>query len=347
MDNFENFDRVALAEPTYGREMISSLKSDLTGDCVVLCAPEAWEHVKDEFPKKPKAVAVPQSMDKSAIEKQVVDMPEAEVVFGIGGGSAVDAAKMYAFKRDKRLVLAPSILSVDAAFTKEIAVRIDDKVRYLGPVVPEKLLIDFDLLEKAPPALNRAGVGDVLSIYTALYDWKLADDVKGENYDEEKAEQAGQLLKLLVGGAKDIYESMEDGLKLLAELYYSEVNICEEAGSSRPEEGSEHYLAYCLESMTKRRFIHGELVAMGVIFATIYQCRPVKNIVEFLNTAGVEYRPKRIGTSYEEIKQALLYLPKYLEEESHLPYGIFHHRGMDEAAADELIKYYRIETCDE
>ena len=44
----------------------------------------------------------------------------------------------------------------------------------------------------------------------------------------------------------------EEGLRLLSELYVEEVALCEAWGDSRPEEGSEHYLAYCVEDISSR-----------------------------------------------------------------------------------------------
>ena len=60
-------------------------------------------------------------------------------------------------------MLAPSIVSVDACLTDAAAVRREGRVHYLGHVVPREVVVDFDLICKAPPELNRAGAGDILS----------------------------------------------------------------------------------------------------------------------------------------------------------------------------------------
>ena len=278
----------------------------------------------------PREVVVPESMELSLIERQIQDLPLCDYVFGIGGGSACDAAKLYAYLKKKPLVLIPSILSVDAPFTKSIGVRVGKRVRYIGEVYPEHLLIDFDLLQNAPPKLNRAGAGDILSIYTALYDWRLAADQVGELFDSDIAKQSKNLLQRLFDYAESIREATETGLKLLCELYYAEVNLCEQNGNSRPEEGSEHYFAYCLESITGGKYIHGELIALSVLISSMCQGQALQPIIDFLKTAQIEYRPNEIGVTIPQIEQTLFALPQYLEEESQLLYGIFHHRRMDE-----------------
>jgi len=325
------------AVPTYGRNLIQTLDKEFLADCVVFCAPEAWEIVRGRFPGRPREVAVPRSMEQSVIEEQIRAMPSAQTVLGFGGGSACDAAKMYAWMTGARLILVPSILSVDAPYTKAIGVRIDHRVRYVGEVVPAHLLIDFDLIQQAPPRLNRAGIGDILSIYTALWDWRLASEQTGETFDQATADRSRQLFDRMVRGAREIRDCSEQGLRLLSELFIGEVALCEEFGNSRPEEGSEHYFAYCLESITRKTYLHGELIAFAVILVSLYQEQPVDELIEFLREVGVEVRLERIGVSLPEVERALLALPEYLKQEKQLPFGIFHHRGASRDSVRALI----------
>ena len=325
------------ALPTYGRELLRALDADLFEDWIVFCAPEPWRDVESMFPGKPKAVVIPESMEQKPLEKQIGDLPKANVVFGIGGGSACDAAKMYAWKTGARLVLVPTILSVDAPFTKAVGVRVGGRVRYVGEVFPEKLLIDFGLLERSPKRMNRGGIGDVLSIHTALFDWKLARDRTGEAYDEEIAGQSQALLDRLLAGAADIGACNEKGLRLLSELFVGEIALCERFGNSRPEEGSEHYFAYCLEWLTRKHYMHGELIGLAVILTSLYQEQDTRHVIEFCAEASVEVRPKKIGIEPEEIREALLALPGYLQEETQLPYGVYHNKGVREIDAGRLL----------
>jgi len=329
------------ALPTYGRNLISTLPAAWFDRGLVLCAPEPWEFAKSAFPVKPLAAVVPASMEQSLLEAQIDALPAAGTVFGIGGGSACDAAKMYAWRRGARLVLVPTILSVDAPFTKAIGVRVDHRVRYVGEVFPERLLIDFDLLRKSPPRLNRAGIGDVLSIFTALYDWRLAARETGEAFDPAIAAASRALLDRLFLGSDEIRECTEQGLQLIGDLYVGEVALCEAMKNSRPEEGSEHYLAYCLESLTRKSYIHGELIACTVLLTSLCQEQAVDEVLEFLDRVGVEFRPGLLNVSYEELEKALVELPAYLKEERQLPYGIFHHRGMDAKTARRLLEKFR------
>jgi len=62
---------------------------------------------------------------------------------------------------------------VDAASLGE-APAVSSQVRYVGAATPDPLIADWDLIRTAPPHLNAAGAGDLLSIHTACWDWELA-----------------------------------------------------------------------------------------------------------------------------------------------------------------------------
>ncbi|MCB1152422.1 MAG: iron-containing alcohol dehydrogenase [Deltaproteobacteria bacterium] len=333
-------DKRLQALPTYGNNLLGELPSAVFDDLVVLAAPEPWEMLEADWPNPPNAVATRIDMELSLLEMQLDALPRCEWVLGLGGGTALDAAKMYAWRTGAKLVLAPSILSVDAAFTKAVGVRVGHRVRYVGEVLPEHLLVDFDLLRRAPAKLNRAGIGDILSIFTALNDWQLAHEKLGERFDPAIAAESKSLLESLWTRAVDIREGDEVGLKLLSELFVAEVRLCEIFGNSRPEEGSEHYFAYCLESLTHGRYVHGELVALAVLLTGLHQGQDVAPVIRMLDEIGVEYRPGQVGVTRDEIRRTLLALPEYIAEETQLLYGVYHDKGMNAATADELIEKF-------
>jgi glycerol-1-phosphate dehydrogenase [NAD(P)+] len=236
------------------------------------------------------------------------------------------------------LILVPSILSVDAAYTRAIGVREGSRVRYVGDVVPEHLLIDFGLLQSSPRILNQSGASDVLSIFTALWDWREAGKRTGEFYSVGIASESKVVLDRLLAGAAELRDVTDAGLRLLSEMFVAEVRLCEIVGNARPEEGSEHYVAYCIEAMTKKHFLHGQLVGMGIVLAGAYQGQDVTPIQDFFRVMGLDISPEANGLDRATVRQALLQMRDYVRSETQLLPGVFHFRnGIEPAEADRIL----------
>jgi glycerol-1-phosphate dehydrogenase [NAD(P)+] len=192
-----------------------------------------------------------------------------EVIYSVGGGLTADAAKYFAARLDLPLVVLPTALSVDAFLTAASGVRQDGCVRYIPTKVPERLVLDFDVLAAAPAWIRAAGITDVLSIATGCWDWKFAHE-KGQNpagmefitwvHDNAQSILQGGIECAEAAGLGD-----HQGLKSLYDCLAMEVQLCNQIGHARPEEGSEHYFAYCAEQFIGPGWPHGNLVGPGRI----------------------------------------------------------------------------------
>jgi glycerol dehydrogenase-like iron-containing ADH family enzyme len=188
-------------------------------------------------------------------------------------------------------------------------------------VKPELLLVDFDLIRAAPPRLNRAGAGDILSIHTGSFDWLLGHRNDGERYDRQVAQHCAELLRVLERNAAEIGRVSDKGIRALVELFEAENDLCESFGNSRPEEGSEHFFAYNAELRTGKQFVHGEIVCLGVLLMARLQQNQPDWVQALLEELGVLYRPSDIGLEPGELRDSLSTLGEFCREEG-LPYTI-------------------------
>ncbi|HID87182.1 MAG TPA: iron-containing alcohol dehydrogenase [Anaerolineae bacterium] len=302
---------------------------------VVVTMEEPWELAKGMLPAEPAAVAFVRDMDWDAVEKLERAIPAAERVVGIGGGSALDMAKYVAWRRNLPCDLIPSISSVDTFATKSIAVRERGHVRYIGFIVPKNVYVDYELIRQAPPRLNRAGVGDIISAHTALWDWALAHERRGERYDEGIVATFRDLLAALDENAPDIRRVSEKGVHFIMDAY-SRINlICRRLGSSRPQEGAEHTFAYNAEYLTRRHYIHGELVALGTLVIAAFQDNEWEWVQEILDRCGVLYQPRDLGISQEEFVRISRSLNSYSRKHGRR-YTVLDDRPLDEGFIEEM-----------
>lgn len=278
-----------------------------------------WNLFQKNYSWRPAHVHHVTDMDKDTLESLTERLPPCDVVVGIGGGSCCDTAKYLAWRRGCRMVLVPTIISVDAPLTNMIAVRVNKTVQYVGDIFPGELLVDYSLIQAAPPELNRAGACDIASIHTALYDWRLAHENTGEAYYPRIAEQARECLSILDAAADEVFRVTPRGIDTIVALYRREVEFCAEIGTSRPEEGSEHIVAYALEHLTRRHFLHGDLVGLGIWTMARLQDNAAEWALDLIRRCGL--RCHAPDASLPEIRQTLRTL-KAFKEEAGLFYSI-------------------------
>jgi len=275
-----------------------------------------WSGLARRLPA-PVRVVVAGAMELDALDAVAAAEPDAgEVVVGIGGGTALDTAKHLAWRTGKRLVQVPTITSVDAAFTDAIGVRVGGRVRYVGRVVPELVVLDVPLVRSAPARLNRAGIGDVLSCHTGLFDWRMAAGAgHGHPWRDDLAALGEGLLADLAAAADDVRAVSADGVRFLAGAYRRIGAACAEAGHSRFEEGSEHFWAYALEHATGAHLVHGELVALGVVLLSHVQGNDPLGARSVVERSGTRAHPADLGIARADGTAALLGLRDYARAE--------------------------------
>lgn len=330
------------AEEHRAIDVITSL-----GPCIIAKNDPPWSTLA---PNISNAVAVVDAWDMefAALEEQCTGdnmqraCADAEVVVGIGGGTALDTAKFLASRLGLRLVQIPTIASVDAAFTDAIGVREGGHVRYIDRIVPELVVIDIELIRSAPPQLNRAGIGDILSCHTGLFDWSLAA-VGGHGHSHRYDLEAlgRRLLRDLDAAIAEINNVTPVGIRFLLAAYREIGAACAEAGHSRFEEGSEHFWAYAYEHATGSHHVHGELISFAVVAMSHVQGNDPDWARDLVARSGARVHPRDLSIDCDVFVDTLTNLRDYVRAEG-LDYCIADARTIERA--DAIAAYRFCET---
>ncbi len=292
----------------------------------------AWEIVRSQVAFKAKSVISIQSATQEHWN-ELVGAVDGEVIYAIGGGLAADAAKYLAVQRNLPLLCVPTALSVDAIFAWSSAIRLEGCVKYIETTIPQKLIVDFQLIAAAPPSIRAAGICDVLSIATGSWDWKFAED-KGKNpdgmgYIPYVDDMAQAILRGVVDCAESAGAGEERGLRQLLDCIALETQLLNQVGHARPEEGSEHYFAYAIENWIGAGKPHAELVCPGTLIMAALQGQDIRPLKKAMQACHIRLN----SIDPQIIRNTLQQLPKYCEKNK-LPYGIAH--DLDENKISKL-----------
>jgi glycerol-1-phosphate dehydrogenase [NAD(P)+] len=231
-----------------------------------------------------------------------------DLLVGVGGGRAIDVAKTAALACEVDVASVPTSITHDGISSPVASLTDEAGMRSSVPAAtPAAVIIDLDVVEAAPPAMLRAGAGDLLSNLSAIEDWRLADARGQDTYDAYSA--------LIADGAARPVLSL-DGLvgpgriEVLAKgLVLSGLSMAT-AGTSRPCSGAEHLVSHSLDRLLGNAArLHGEQVALGTLVATVARGSPVADFRSAFHRWGLPAHPADLGLSMDLMAEAVMRAP--------------------------------------
>ena len=224
-------------------------------------------------------------------------------VVSYGGGSTIDIGKYIANKLDIDFICIPTMLSTNSYATDKVALIKENKKITLNAKIPDKIIIDNELLNLSKDE-NIYGLADVFSIYTALYDWKIAEKDILEKIDDNIYNMAEKLFKEVLEfvNNNELKDISENNIKLF-QFIGTAGYITNLYGTGRPESGSEHILAKEIEKRVN--IPHGISVSVGIIIMSIIQEQYNNNIVKSIMKLGILDKGKSYGLNLKTIADSL------------------------------------------
>ncbi|NLE03307.1 MAG: iron-containing alcohol dehydrogenase, partial [Crenarchaeota archaeon] len=177
--------------------------------------------------------------DVLTVEERIIEW-KPQVLFGVGGGTKIDVAKISAAHQGIPFISIPTALSHDGIASPLASVKGFDKPYSIKSQAPLAIIADTEVIAQSPWRSTISGCGDVISKFTAVKDWRLAHIERNEYYGEYAASLALMSATLVTENAKIIMQKNEQGLRIILEALISCGVAMSIAGSSRPCSGSEH-----------------------------------------------------------------------------------------------------------
>lgn len=319
----------------FGRNLIGELPNFVHRPYLVVTMDDLWAKFSAHFDEHLAGPYLVTTIDGDELADEVAALPPANCIIGLGGGQALDVAKYFAWSRRLPLFQVPTSMSVNAAFGHRCGLRFSGKVRYVGWAVPEAVYVDFDVIQNAPPVVNRSGICEILCYHTAHADWRLAH-ARGKTetkwpYDPKLVAEAQAVMGAVMDALDDIRQVNEHGIRALMTANRWGGAAFHNAGwNPRHIEGIDHFLFYALEYYTGKKFIHGQPVCLGIYVGSLLHNAQPQAMLDAILRAGVDIRPEAMNISWDDVAQAMLSLSGFVRQAG-LWYGIAHEAAIDEA----------------
>jgi len=256
------------------------------------------------------AVVTIEEASFEAVETAVdrADAEGAGFLVGVGGGKAIDIAKLAGEQLGVGFVSVPTAASHDGIVSGRGSVPEGDSRHSVAADPPLAVVADTGVLADAPWELTTAGCADIISNYTAVKDWRLANRLKDVTYSEYAAALSEMTAEMLVDTADTIRPGLEESAWVVVKALVSSGVAMSIAGSSRPASGAEHLFSHQLDRVAAEPALHGHQVGVGAIVVEYLHTGANgawTTIRDALATIGAPTTAADLGVSEAEVLEAL------------------------------------------
>ncbi|MDD3407219.1 MAG: NAD(P)-dependent glycerol-1-phosphate dehydrogenase [Methanomicrobium sp.] len=229
-----------------------------------------------------------------------------DFILGVGGGKAIDLAKIVSYNLDCQFISVPTAASHDGIASSRASVPTAGGSVSMDAHPPHAVVADTEIIAKAPHKLMASGCADIISNHTAILDWELSHRVKGEPISEYAAALSKMTADILVKNAHLIYPGSEEGAWIVIKALVSSGVAMSIAGSSRPASGAEHKFSHALDILSPDKGLHGEQCGIGSIMTMYLHGGDWREIRKSLTDIGAPTTPKELGIDDETAVEALM-----------------------------------------
>jgi len=248
-----------------------------------------------------------EAADRQTVERLKAEMSEGTLLVAVGGGRAIDVAKVAAFERGNEFISVPTAASHDGIASDRASIReADGTKRSSAARPPIAVVADLEIISRSPRRLWVSGFGDVVSNKTAVLDWHLAHRIQGEYLSHYAATLSELSADVLMNSAEVVASGSVEGIRILVKSLVLSSVAMSIGGSSRPASGAEHLFSHTLDRIAPAPAFHGEQCGVGAIIMMYLHGGDWERIRSALSTVGAPVDAVGLGMGEETIVEALV-----------------------------------------
>jgi glycerol dehydrogenase len=248
--------------------------------------------------------------------RNIAEEQTSEMIIGVGGGKILDTAKAVAYYTNVPVVISPTVASTDAPCSALSVIMTEDGLidRFLSyPSNPNMVLLDTEIIAKAPVRLLVSGMGDAMATYfeaKSAYSNEAVNSVGGQStlaaqalaelcYNTIISQGLKAKLAVEAGARTKAVEDIIEANTLLSGIGF------ESGGLAAAHAVHDGFMIF--EEV--HSLYHGEKVAFGVLTQLVLEDYPkdyIFDLIDFNATVGLPITLEDMGIAnpdYSKIRE--------------------------------------------